>query len=92
MTAINLKIYIKAMIARNSPQKMKIEEQNLTESTTEEPHPSTSNSKDIKRVHEDLKLLEEKINSRSKESANDSSKKREWNRFSIDGLKLDINM
>ena len=72
---------------------IQVEEQNLTESTIKEPHLSISNLQDTKCVYEDLKLLEEKINSRSSQvSANDSSKKREWKRFSIDKLTLDSNI
>ena len=69
-----------------------VEEQNLTESTIKEPHLSALNLQDTKSVYEDLKLLVENINSRSKQGANDSIKKREWKRFSIDKFVLDSNM
>ena len=68
---------------------IQVEDQNLTESTIKESHLSTLNLQD---TFKDLKLLEEKINSRSKEGDNDSNKQREWKRFSIDKLELDINM
>ena len=68
------------------------EEQNMSESTIKESHLSTLNLQDTKCVYEDLKLLEEKINSRNNEGDNDSNKQREWKRFSIDKLESDINM
>jgi hypothetical protein len=71
---------------------IQVEEQNIIESMIIEPHLSALNSQDTKCVYEDLKLLEEKINSRNNEGDNDSNKQREWKRFSIDKLELDINM
>ena len=79
------------MTTKTSPRKWQIEEENFTESMIKEPL-YISKLEDTKSVYEDLKLLVENINSRSKQGANDSIKKREWKRFSIDKFVLDSNM
>ena len=80
------------MMRRNTAQKRKTEETDLTKSTIKEIHPPTPNLEENTSVHEDLKLLVEGVNSRSKEAATDPNKNREWKRFSIDKLALDTNM